>query len=142
MLEEYFDNDLELHGVGATEKDIKKTEITLGLLFCEGYKNLLMIYDSVDLPGHTIYGLKPLSDMIGSSVENVINNTKFYKETQKWPGIDDWYIVSDDGRGNPIGVNPRGEVWLSDHDSGFEQVKLADNFEEFLYKLLTDTLYE
>lgn len=64
------------------------------------------------------------------------------KNTQNWPDIDDWYIISDDGRGNPIGINPKGEVLLSDHDSGFEQIKLADDFEEFVYRLLTDTLYE
>lgn len=39
-------------------------------------------------------------------------------------------------------ITPDGSVWLFDHDSGFEQVKLADSFEDFLHKLLTDTLYE
>ena len=65
-----------------------------------------------------------------------------YKDFQKWPDIEDWYVISDDGRGNPIRIDPEGKVWLSDHDAGFEKVKLADNFEEFLHKLLTDTLYE
>ncbi len=49
---------------------------------------------------------------------------------------------SDDGRGNPIGCKPDGYVWLSDHDAGFEQVKLADSFEEFLEKILDDRLYD
>lgn len=142
MLEEYFDNDLDLHGSGVSEMEIKETEKQLSLHFCGGYKKLLRSYDSVDLPGYTIYGVNPLPDMIGASFQTVIDNTRFYKDTQQWPDIDDWYVVSDDGRGNPIGVNPKGEVWLSDHDSGFEQIKLADTFEEFLYKLLTDTLYE
>jgi len=79
---------------------------------------------------------------MGDHLNNVLNVTKFYKAVQGWPSIEDWYIVSDDGFGNPIGIDPKGKVWLSDHDSGFEKVKLADSFDEFLYKVLTETLYE
>jgi hypothetical protein len=141
MLEEYFDDDLDEYGIECTQDDILDAQKKLGLQFSEGYLKFLRTYGSAVLPGHIIYGLSYLSDM-GRSIKNVIEKTNFYKNTQKWPGIDDWYVISDDGSGNPIGMNPKGEVWLSDHDSNFEQIKLADNFEEFLYKLLTDTLYE
>ena len=143
MLEEYFSQDRsDYFCEGAKELEIVDAEKKLGLVFSQGYKKLLSLYDSVDLPGYTIYGTKPLPDSNGGELETVIDNTNFYKNTQKWPGIEDWYVISDDGSGNPIGMNPKGEVWLSDHDSAFEHIKLADNFEEFVYRLLTDTLYE
>jgi len=78
---------------------------------------------------------------MGDNFYSVVDLTNFYRN-QHWPYIGEWYVVSDDFDGNPIGIDPDGKVWLLDHDSGFEKVKLADSFEEFLYKLLTDTLYE
>lgn len=140
MLEEYFDDDLDEHGQGVSMDQISDAEKKLSLKFAKDHKKFLLKYDYADLPGHTIFGISPPTNLHLS--ETIIENTKFYKEKQKWPGIEDWYIISDDGFGNPIGINPEGKVWLSDHNAGFEQVKLADSFEEFLYKILTDTLYE
>jgi len=128
-------------GKSNDEEKIKQAEESLALTFTSSYKKFLNKYGSATLPGHIIYGLTPLPEM-GTTINNVIDKTNFYKQTQKWPGIDNWYIISDDGRGNPIGIDPEGKVWLSDHDADFEQVNLAENFEKFLYKLLTDTLYE
>jgi len=119
---------------------ISDVEKELKVQFSEQYKFFVQKYGSGIFPGHIIYGLRPLDDM--DDLKSVLDKTNFYKNTQQWPGIEDWYIVSDDGRGNPIGCKPDGSVWLSDHDSNFEQVKLANDFEEFLHKLLTDTLYE
>lgn len=121
-------------------KEIMDAEKMLGLIFCDAYKKFLQKYGGAIFEGFFVYGLRKQRSM-DDCYWSVIDNTIFFKETQKWPGIDDWYIVSDDGSGNPIGINPKGEVWLSDHDSQFEQIKLADTFEDFLYKLLTDTLY-
>lgn len=119
---------------------ISDAEDQLGLDFSTSFKYFLSIYGSAILSGHIIYGLIPI-DYMGAPINNLIKKTEFYR-AQNWPDIEDWYIVSDDGFGNPIGIDPEGKVWLSDHDSGFEKVKLADSFEEFLYKVLTDTLYE
>lgn len=140
MLEKDFIESPECYGEKANEEDILNSQKMLNLKFSDQYIKFLRLYGSAILPGHIIYGLIYLSDM-GSFIKNVVDKTNFFKNTQKWPGIEDWYIISDDGSGNPIGLNPRGEVWLSAHENGFEQIKLADNFEEFLYKLLTDTLY-
>jgi hypothetical protein len=141
-MEKIRDKDNLFYGKGASEEEIKKAENTLKTFFNEQYKKFLRLYDSATMEGHEIYGVNPMPGEENSFISNVIQNTHFYKNEQKWPSIEDWVIISDDGSGNPIGIKPNGEVWLSDHDAGFEQVKLADDFEDFLYKLLTDTLYE
>jgi len=137
---EFHEYPTDFGGPRDSEK-VKEAEKNLGVVFADSYKKFLIKYGSATLGGHNIYGLVYLSGM-GESTPDIVSNTKFYKEFQKWPGIKDWYVISDDGSGNPIGVDPAGVVWLSDHDSGFEKLKLADNFEEFLVKLLDDTLYE
>jgi streptogramin lyase len=52
-----------------------------------------------------------------------------------WPGVESWYIISIDGRGDPIGIDSCGVVWLSDHD-GSEIVRLASTFDRFIVELL------
>lgn len=130
-----------LFGGKCSIQEIKNAEVSLSLVFSRSYKEFLRLYGAAIFDGYTVYGLKKLILMDDKNY-TVVDKTKFYKETQKWPDIEDWYIISDDGRGNPIGCKPDGSVWLSDHDSNFEQIKLANDFEEFLHKLLTDTLYE
>lgn len=123
-------------------EEINKAEALLNCKFSECYKRFLEEYGSAAcFEGYLIHGLKYLFGM-GKSLFSVVDKTNFYKEEQSWPGIEDWYIISDDGFGNPIGIDPDGVVWLSDHDSNFEKIKLADNFEEFLEKLLDGKLYE
>jgi SMI1 / KNR4 family (SUKH-1) len=141
LLEERFKSYPEDFGGKCELKEIEEAQKEIGLNFNNSYKKFLSKYGSVTLSGYIIYGLIPLPEM-GRAHNDVIKKTKFFKETQKWPDIENWYIISDDGRGNPIGIDHEGRVWLSDHDSGFEQIKLADSFEEFLYKLHTETLYE
>jgi hypothetical protein len=141
-LKAYFEDDREDYiGGGVSLADIKIAEKELNVVFTDAYKHFLLKYGGATISGDLIYGLS-YQQCMSVDCWSVIQNTNFYKHDQKWPDIDDWYIISDDGRGNPIGCKPDGSVWLSDHDAGFEQVKLADNFEEFLHKLLTDTLYE
>lgn len=141
-LEKYFlDDRRDYFCENVPDSEIESAQSDMGLKFCESYKKFLSTYGGAMISGDLVHGLRYQDDM-SSNCWSVVDVTNFYKTKQKWPGIDDWYIISDDGRGNPIGINPKGEVYLSDHDSGFEQVKLADSFEEFLHKLLTDTLYE
>lgn len=140
-LDVYFSEDRRdyfAHGVNQEKIDI--AENFLNLTFSSGYKKFIRDYGGAMINGELIYGLEKQDDMDDFSW-SVIDKTLFYKITQQWPGIEDWYIISDDGRGNPIGCKPDGSVWLSDHDAGCEQIKLADNFEEFLEKILNDTLY-
>lgn len=130
-----------LYGGSCSSSEIQEAQKILEVDFSSGYKEFLLKYGGGGVSSYYIYGLRKIS-LMGDDLWSVFQNTEFYKNTQKWPGIEDWYVISDDGRGNPIGCKPDGSVWLSDHDAGFEQIKLADSFEDFLYKLLTDTLYQ
>jgi hypothetical protein len=66
--------------------------------------------------------------------EDVVTQTERYR-TQRWPGVDGWYIVSTDGRGNPVGIGGDGVVRMSDHDAG-DVVVVATSFEAFLVERL------
>ncbi|MBY0282207.1 MAG: SMI1/KNR4 family protein [Alphaproteobacteria bacterium] len=139
-LEEYFQTYPQDMAQPAITESIGKAEDSLGVNFQESYKTFLKKYGGACIGSKLLYGMEKQKDM-DEKLSTVINVTNFYR-SQSWPDIEDWYVISDDFDGNPIGCKPDGSVWLSDHDAGFEQIKLADNFEEFLHKLLTDTLYQ
>ncbi|MFY0022182.1 SMI1/KNR4 family protein, partial [Acinetobacter baumannii] len=92
-------------------------EKELELQFHHGYKKFLIKYGGGSVGFCNIYGLKRAPGM-DEKINTVITNTRFYKDSQKWPGIQNWYIVSSDLSGNPIGMDSEGKVWLSDHDAG------------------------
>lgn len=120
--------------------DIKKAEKDLCIKFSEEYKKFLSSYGAAVLPGHIIYGLSHMSIM-GNTNKDVVEKTSFYRQ-QKWPYTNDLYVISDDGFGNPIGIDAKGLVWLIDPSTKPEKIKLADGFCDFLSKLFLDTLYE
>ena len=53
-------------------------------------------------------------------------------KTQGWKGLEHALVISTNHAGNPVFLNPAGEVWLMDHDGDNEAVKLADSFEGYL----------
>jgi hypothetical protein len=140
LLETYYGEFADDFGGGVSEKAITEVEKILGIKFSDSFQKYLRKYGGGGFQGHFINGLSTKD--VQRKGWSLLDNTNFYKNEQKWPGIEDWYIISDDGRGNPIGMNPKGEVWLSDHDASFEQIKLADSFEEFIWRIHNDTLYE
>lgn len=141
LVRKWFEEDAGLFVGGMNVGEIQQMAKNIGVVFSSSYVDFLKNYGSGIVDSFYIHG-NPCELFMGGPLKSVADKTLFYKTTQKWPGIDDWYVISDDGRGNPIGCKPDGSVWLSDHDAGFEQIKLADSFEDFLHKLLTDTLYQ
>ena len=140
LLKEEYRNDPTSFGGSSDDTTIEDAQQALGIKFSQEYIQFLELYGAAVMPGYIIYGLQPVEGM-SKSIRNVIDKTNFYR-AQKWPGIKNWYIISDDGCGNPIGVDNGGKVWLSDHDCAFDKVKLAESFEEFMAKILTKTLYD
>ena len=59
---------------------------------------------------------------------------------QGWAATSDWAVISDDGRGNPIGMADDGAIYLSDHEA--QLVAVASSFEDFLNRLLDERLFE
>lgn len=141
LLENYYKKFPFIKCANSTDEQVKQAEYELGLIFNDFYKNFLKNYECSSVRELYINTLTKSKDS-PSELWSVIEVTKWFKDHQKWPNIDDWYIVSDNNSGDPIGIKPNGEVWISYHDSGFEQEKLANDFEEFLYKLLTNSLWE
>ena len=121
------------------EEEILLAEKELATEFSESYKKFIRLYGAAIFDGFFVYGLRKTL-LMGDDCWSVIDLTMYYRN-QHWPGTENWYIISDDGSGNPFGVDPEGKVWLSDHDAG-EIVPVAEDFEDFLYKLYTDTLWE
>ncbi len=141
LLEKFINEFPQIKCLNSDDEQILKAEREIGLNFSESYKYFLKNYQCSSVGELYVYTLNKAEDS-SSVLWSISEGNKFYKQTQKWPDIEDWYIVSDNSSGDPIGINPKGEVWISYHNSGFEQEKLADSFEEFLYKLLTKTLWE
>lgn len=62
--------------------------------------------------------------------ENVVNWTKSFREVHT--EVADTYVISDDGSGNPIMINSKGEVEIYYHDSDAERETLASSLEQFI----------
>lgn len=119
-------------------QEIIELEKALNVNISEQYKKFLIEFGGAELDAYVVFGLYGTSFM-GPDLNTVISNTQFYRN-QNFPGTDKWYVVSDDGSGNPFGVDAEGKVWLSDHDS-HEFILVADDFEEFLHILFHDLLW-
>ena len=139
ILEEENKNFPEEKCDNATDQDIGLAEQDLGLSFSDGYKYFLKNHQCNSIGELNFYPIP--KNNVPTNNYTVVQATKRFKNQENWPDIEDWYVVSNNGSGDPIGIKPNGEVWISYHDSGFEQEKLADDFEEFVYKLLTETLW-
>jgi len=141
QLENYGEKYEHLKCINSTEDQIREAENLLGLDFSKSFKIFLKHYQLSSLGCLNFYTLNPSIDS-STALWSLIEANKWFKEDEKWPGIDDWCIIANDGSGNPIGINPRGEIWISYHDANFEQEKLADDFEEFALKLINETLWD
>jgi hypothetical protein len=90
------------------------------------YREFLRRFGSAFVGPYPIFGLRPVEPM--GSMWSVVQVNRHFQE-QKWPGVDEWLIVSMDQGGNPIGLSLDGRVWISDH--GHVET-LASTFEDFL----------
>ena len=142
LLDCYFTDNPRDKATSVHSEAITAAEKVLNIKFSEPYKKFLLIYGGGGIGPIDIYGLSK-SDLAPIDSWSVIENTQYYWR-EKWPGVENWYIVGDDDNGNPFGIDKDGVVWISDHDAyeGEEVEKVADNFEEFLYKLVTETLWD
>lgn len=139
FLEKYF-SEHSNYAVGPVPHiEIEESEQKLQVKFSDSYKKFISLYGGALLTENSIYGLRK-EEMMGDDNWSVTQLTLYYRN-QNWPGTENWYIISDDFAGNPFGVDPEGKVWLSDHDTG-EIIQVAEDFEDFLYKIYTDTLWE
>ena len=119
-----------LRGQPAADAAIAAAQRRLNCRFDPDYIEFLRHFGSGVVGPNSVFGIGIAAAM--GEDEEVVRQTEQFR-AQHWPGTDDWYIVSVDGRGNPVGVAPDGKVRLSDHDVA-DIAELADSFESFLIK--------
>jgi hypothetical protein len=111
-----------------TASEIADAAAAIGCSFHDDYVAFLKRFGGAMVGSLPVFGLRP-ADVMGNQWSVVKETNRF--RNQAWPGIALWYIISEDGFGNPIGIAPDGRVMISDHDVGQVNV-VAENFEEFL----------
>ena len=117
---------------GATAGEIAAASAELGVPFPDDYREFLLRYGGAVVGPYPVYGLR-VAEVMGRN-DTVVEVNRHYRD-QKWPGTEEWLIISSDHAGNPFGIAPDGCVWRSDHDFGFIGPEV-DSFEDFLLGLL------
>jgi len=117
-----------LRGRPAADAAIESAQQRLKCRFDRDYIEFLRRFGSAVVGPNSIFGIG-VADAMGED-EEVVEQTERFR-AQRWPGVGNWYIVSVDGRGNPIGIAPDGKVRLSDHDVG-DISDVAESYEMFL----------
>lgn len=126
-----------LVGIPTSQEEIAKAQQRLNISFHEDYVHFIQTF------GGAYAGLAVHAFSNGSSLgnETVVDLTLgFREEFKELPFamvLRTGYVISLDGTGNPIIINPAGKVFICYHDT--EEIKLlADSFEA----LIEENFYE
>lgn len=111
-------------------EEIEAAQSALSCRFDSDYFEFLLRYGAAFVGSLPVFGLRPVHAM-GNSWSVVELTNEYRREVGST--IADWYVISEDGYGNPIGIAPDGRVMVFDHDHDGEAV-LAETFEQFLRK--------
>jgi hypothetical protein len=116
----------------ASDQEITDAEVALGLSFDKDYKEFIKTFGGCYV-GESIYAFKNSSDLESTTMLELteeLRNNKIEK-------TEEFYVISFDGAGSPIVMNPIGNVLLVDYNTGNFDV-LANNFDEFIGESLPD----
>ncbi|MBU1221214.1 SMI1/KNR4 family protein [Myxococcota bacterium] len=130
-LNEQFNESPILFGGPVTSSEIDQAEKHIGVKFPLDYREFIELYGGAIVGSLPIIGLRQAEVMGDDTVVSVTDTFR----VDKWYPTTEWAVISVDLGGNPIGLNSKGEVWLSDHDFG-EIIMIAPTFEDFLIQLL------
>jgi hypothetical protein len=131
------EDNRSLLGIPASPEEIVKAQQQLNVSFHEDYIDFIKMF------GGAYAGLAIHAFSNGSSLgnETVVDLTLGFREQFKNHPFAELlatcYVISMDGSGDPILIDPAGQVTICYHDSG-ESKLLADSFEE----LIEDNFYE
>lgn len=131
------EDNITLLGNPASLEEIRDAEKRLAVRFHDDYVHFIQTY------GGAYAGLAVYAFSNGSSIgrETVIDLTlRFrdqYKEHAFAEVLQSSYVISMDGSGDPIFINPAGEIITFHHDTG-EMRLLASSFEA----LIEENFYE
>lgn len=105
-----------LMGKPATDEQISEAENKLGIKLSDDYIEFIKLFGGA-YAGIDIHAFEN-AESIGK--ESVIDFTLDLRKSH--PEVQDTYVISDDGSGNPIMINPNGEVVIYYHDSGESEI--------------------
>lgn len=111
----------DMMGTPASDEQVVCAEQELGVKFSPDY------IDFVKNFGKAYAGMM-INALDGN--ENVVDETKSFREVH--PDVADTYVISDDGSGNPIMINSKGEVEIYYHDSDAEIEIIASSLEQYI----------
>lgn len=132
-LNEIFKDSPFLIGGSSSDSEIKSAQEVLGVSFSSDYVDFIKETGGAIVGAFPVFGLRhaePMDDCLWSVVDVTM---KFRND--KWPHSTDWYVVSTDHSGNPIGIDKNGAALSYDHDRG-QIYKIADSFEDLLLYFL------
>lgn len=132
-LEKLFEEFPFMHAEPVPSLEIAAAESLLGLEFDPSYKAFVQKYGGAIVGPYPIYGLRQAEPMDSELWSVDVVTLRFRKEG--WPKTENWYVISSDHSGNPIGITQNGHVKMFDHDAG-QVVEVAGSFEEYLKKCL------
>ena len=113
---------------GVPASEIRSASEALGRRFDPDYCEFVARYGGAIVGPYPVFGLRRATVM--GNQWSVVDETKWFW-AEHWRGVEDWYIVSLDHCGNPIGIAPNGCVMISDHDAG-DIAQVAPSFEGFI----------
>src|SRR5437870_2403020 len=96
-------------------EEIDDAARSLKCVFHKDYIEFLLRYGGAVVGPNPVFGLRQ-PEVMGKPW-SVVDVTNMFRADGR-RGISEWYIISNDGFGNPIGLAPDGRVWISDHDAG------------------------
>lgn len=115
----------EMLGTPATDERIEQAEKELGIKFSADYIEFIKLFGGA-YAGLDIYAFDNAESM---GNETVISLTKDLRKSH--PEVSNTYVISDDGSGNPIMINSKGEVLIYYHDDEESEV-LASSLEKYI----------
>ena len=111
----------DMIGTPASDEQVLCAEQELGVKFSSDYIDFIKNFG-------TAYAGMMINALDGN--ENVVEETKSLREVH--PEVTDTYVISDDGSGNPIMINSKGEVEIYYHDSDAEIKTIAPSLEQYI----------
>ena len=115
-----FLNKHKMRGTPATDEQIEQAEKVLNVKFSSDY---------IDFIKHFGRAWADIEIFAFEGNETVVGYTQSLREVHAETSEN--YAVADDGAGNPIMINPKGEVLIFYHDNGENEI-LASSLEVFI----------
>jgi hypothetical protein len=131
-LDQLFRRTPVLAAGGVPVAEVRAAERRVGHELPRDFRQFVERYGGAVVGSLPVLGLRR-AEVMGSDYSFVEVTESFRRDG--WIPGNGWVVISIDLAGNPIGLNPAGEVLVSDHDAGATSL-LSPSFEGFVEMLL------